>query len=108
VDLDDCRIDHGIFHIGIIGNGIEYPFKNIGFDPMAKALEHCVPVAEMRRQIAPWAPGPRDPQNGFNKQPRISSCPARIGLLSQTMRFDFLPLGVRKAEAIHEKLLWGA
>jgi hypothetical protein len=46
VDLNDCRVNHGVFHVGIVRNGIEYPFKNIGLDPMPEALEHRVPMAK--------------------------------------------------------------
>ena len=39
---------------------------------------------------------------GIERSPRQQA--ARIRLLSQTMRFDLLPLGVRETEAIHGKL----
>jgi hypothetical protein len=108
VDLHDRCVNHGVFHIGVIRDGVEYPFENISFDPMAKSFEHGVPMTEILRQIAPWAPGSRNPQNRFDEQPSLPSCPARVTPFAKTMRFNLLPLGVRQAKPIHEKLLLGA
>ena len=102
VDLDNRCVNHGVFHVGIVGDGVEYPFENIGFNPMPEPLEHCVPRPELRRQVAPRAAGPRDPQNGFEEQPPISSRSPRIGLFAEAMRFDHLPLGIGQNKTIHE------
>jgi hypothetical protein len=87
VDLHDRCVNHGVFHIGVIRDGVKYSFENIGFDPMAKSFEHGVPMTEILRQIAPWAPGSHNPQNRLHKQTGIAARPAK---------------------AIHEKLLLGA
>jgi hypothetical protein len=67
VDFDDCRINHSVFHVGLLRDGVKYTFKNIGFDPMTEPFEDCVPVTKMLRQITPWAAGAGYPQNGFNE-----------------------------------------
>ena len=65
VDLDDCAIDHGIFHVGIVRNCVKYPFENIGFDPVAESLEHRIPAAELPRKVPPGRARPGNPQNGI-------------------------------------------
>ena len=105
VDLDNCRVNHGVFHVGIVRGGIEYPFKNIGLYPMAEPFEHRVPWAEILRQIPPGAARPGNPQNRFDEKPAVSAGPARIGLLAKAMRLDLLPLGIGQDKAIHKKLL---
>ena len=47
VDLDDGGIDHGIFHVGLIREGIEKPLENIGLAPVTEAPERRAPVAEI-------------------------------------------------------------
>jgi hypothetical protein len=39
VDLDDCGIYHGVFHVRFIAQGIEHAIKDIAFDPFAEALK---------------------------------------------------------------------
>jgi hypothetical protein len=108
VDFNDGRINHGVFHVRVIRDGVEYPFENISFDPMAKSFEHGVPMTEILRQIAPWTPGSHNPQNRLHEQTGVSTCPARVTAFAKTMRFNLLPLSVRQAKPIHEKLLLGA
>src|SRR5512133_2015162 len=45
VDLDDGGINHGVFHVRLVAAGIEKPLEDIGFDPVAVALEGRVPLA---------------------------------------------------------------
>jgi hypothetical protein len=67
VDLNDCRVNHGVFHVGIVRNGIEYPFKNIGLDPMPEALKHRVPMAKACRQIPPRTTSPGNPKHSLDE-----------------------------------------
>ncbi|MBY0318679.1 MAG: hypothetical protein K2X72_08155 [Reyranella sp.] len=53
MDLDDGGIDHGAFHVRLVRAGLEKPDENIGFDPVAIALEHRVPLAEERSPRTP-------------------------------------------------------
>ena len=58
VDLDDGGVDHGVFHVGIVGDGVEEPFENVGPDPVAEPREHAVPIAEFGRQVTLGQPRP--------------------------------------------------
>src|SRR6185436_13337388 len=53
VDLDDGRIDHGVFQVGLVRDGVEQPRPDVRLHPVAEAREHAVPVPERGRQIAP-------------------------------------------------------
>src|SRR5690554_2358985 len=46
VDLDDGGIDHGVFHVRLVGARFKNPSKNIGFHPVAVSLEDRVPFAD--------------------------------------------------------------
>ena len=43
MNLADGGVHHGLVHMRILGNAIEYRFENTMFDPMAEPLEHRVP-----------------------------------------------------------------
>src|SRR5665213_3535871 len=94
MDLDDGGIDHGVFHVGLIRDGIEKPFENITLDPVAIPLEDGVPRTEQRRQIAPGAAGSRDPQHRLDKPTIVFAAASRVGLLPQAMRLHLCPLGM--------------
>jgi hypothetical protein len=108
VDLDDGGVDHGVFHVRIIRHGIENPFEDIGFHPVAEAREHRVPVAEGGRKIPPGTASPYNPQHRFEKQPTIPAGPAWVTRLAQTVRLHLRPLCIRQTKSIHLKLLCGA
>src|SRR5262245_44148698 len=58
--FDDGGVDHRVFHVGLVRAGIEEPLENIGFGPIAVALEDGIPLAKERRKIAPGAASPDD------------------------------------------------
>ena len=101
VDFDDRGVDHGIFHVRLCRHRIEQPFENIRLHPVAVALEHRVPASERRRQIAPRAAGPNDPQHRLDKAPIVAPTPARIAWLPKAMGFHLRPLGVSQNKSIH-------
>ena len=68
VNLDDGGIYHGVFAVGIGIEGLKDLGENPAFNPTAVTLEHAVPVAKFGRQIAPWAAGTGNPQDGFDKE----------------------------------------
>jgi hypothetical protein len=39
VDLDDGGVDHSVFHVGIVGAGVEQPLPDTRLRPVAKARE---------------------------------------------------------------------
>jgi hypothetical protein len=101
VDRDDRAVDHRVFHIRLARDRIEYPFENIGVDPVPKPLEDGVPVAERLRKIAPRAVGPSDPQHCLHKQTTVATGPSRVTRLTQAMRLDPRPLGIRQTKTYH-------
>jgi hypothetical protein len=104
VDLDDGGVNHCVFHVGIIGDGVEQPLPDIPLYPVPEPGEHAVPVAERARQIPPRTAGAGDPQDCLHEQSVILAAAARIPRLAQTQRLHFRPLGVRQNESIHPKL----
>ena len=101
---DNRCVDHGVFHVRLVAAGVEKPFKNIGFHPVSEPDKDRVPFAERRRQVAPRASRPRDPQHPFDKQPVIRPASSRVSGLAQTVRFHHRPLGVSQNEAVHPQL----
>jgi len=101
MNLHDSGINHGVFHVRLLRQGIENPLENIGFAPIAKPPECSTPVAEHGWQIAPRTARPDDPKNRPKKQPVIPAAPSGVRRLAQTMRFHLRPLGVGKYKAIH-------
>jgi hypothetical protein len=73
-----------VFHVGVVGDGVEQPYPNISHHPIAKAREDAIPVANGRRQIKPWTAGAADTQHGFNEQPIILAAAAGVGLPRQS------------------------
>src|SRR6186997_1766684 len=102
VDLDDCGVDHGVFHVGIVGDGVEQPLPDIRLHPVAEAREYAVPVTERGRQIPPRAAGSGDPQHGLDKLSVILAAAAGITRLAKTKRLHLRPLGVSQNESIHQ------
>ena len=108
VNPDDGGVDHGVFHIRIIRDGVENPFENIGLHPISEPLEHRVPLAERGRKIPPRTARSGNPQHRLKEKTPVSTRSAGVRHLAQTVRFHFRPLGVRQAQAIHDKLRFGA
>jgi hypothetical protein len=104
VDLDDGGVNHCVFHVRIIGEGVEQPLPDIPLHPVSEPGEHAVPVAERTRQISPRTAGAGNPQHRLHEQSVILAAPAGIARLAKTQRLHFRPLGVRQNESIHPKL----
>src|ERR1700722_6880814 len=104
MDFDDGGVDHCVLHVRIIRHGIKKAFENITLDPIPVSLEDRVPGAEQRRQVAPRAPGSRDPQHRFNKTPVFPAAATGIGSLPPAMQFHLRPLGIAQYTAVHPKL----
>ena len=104
VRLDDGGIDHGVFHVRFIRDGIEQPFENIGSHPVAIPLEDGVPSAKRGRQVAPGAASARNPQHRFDKAAVIRPAAAGVRLLPPAMQLHFHPLGVGQHISIHSGL----
>lgn len=94
VDFDDCCVDHGVFHVGLVRAGVKKANENTCFDPIPVSLEHGVPVAERGRQIAPRTARAHNPQHRFNEAPIVASATPGVRGLAQAMRFHLRPLRV--------------
>ena len=86
VNLEDGAVDYGAFHVGLCRYGVDHALEDIALDPVAEALEDCVPGAEVLRQVAPGRPRPRDPQHRLHKSLPAAAGAPRIGLLAPTVR----------------------
>jgi hypothetical protein len=53
----DGAVDHRVFVVGICSEMLEYPLPHASFGPTAEPQMDLGPIAESRRQIAPWHPG---------------------------------------------------
>src|SRR5580692_2904906 len=104
MDLDDGGVDHGVFHVGRVGAGLEKPGENVRLDPVAVALENSVPVAEERWKITPRASRPHDPKHRFDEAAVVASAAPGVRWLTQAMRLHLRPLGVCQYESFHPKL----
>ena len=104
MNLDDGGVDHGVFHVGIVGDGLEQPFPDICLRPVAEPREHAVPMSERRRQIPPWAAGSGNPQHSLDKQSVVLAATAGIARLAKTKRLNLRPLGVSQNESVHPEL----
>jgi hypothetical protein len=94
VNLDDRGIGHGVLHVRLVRACLEQPLENVGVDPVAVALEHRVPLAEVSRKVAPWAAGPHNPKHRFDEAPVVAPATPGVRRLPQAMRFHLRPLGV--------------
>src|SRR3954465_5804140 len=104
VCLDDGGVNHGVFQVGLVRDGVEQPLPDARLHPIAEAGEHAVPVPERRRQIAPGAARADHPQDGLDKPPIVLTAAPRITGLAQTTRPHLRPLGVRQYKAFHAEL----
>ncbi len=73
VNLDDCRIGHGVFHVWFVTEHIEYQFENIRLNPSPETTEGAVPIPEFPRQVTPRRIRPRDPE--YRHAYRLQSAP---------------------------------
>src|SRR5258707_8779977 len=65
---DDGGVDHRVFVIRIIGQGLEKTLPNPARGPARKALVDVLPVTEALRQIAPRSARTEFPDHSFDKQ----------------------------------------
>jgi hypothetical protein len=104
VKLDDGAVDHGVFHVRIVRQGLEDAAEHAALHPVRKPLVDGVPRCELARQIAPRGPGSNDPQHRLDEHPRVAAGPPRIAGLAQAVQFDLRPLGVTEDKTNHFKL----
>jgi hypothetical protein len=93
MDFDDGGIDHGVFHVRLVRTGLKQPDENIGFDPVAVALEDGVPVAEESRKITPWTSRPYDPKHRFDEAAVVAAAAPRVRRLAENNEAPSSPIG---------------
>jgi len=68
VGSDNRRVDHRVFIIGIIRQGLEKILPNAARSPAGKALVGVAPTAKTFRQVAPRNPNTEFPDHRINKE----------------------------------------
>ena len=84
-------IDHEPFEIRLVDDSFEQLFSDAFFSPATEAAVRVLPVAILRRQIAPWSPTAENPDNGIEKEAVIFCDTTPDAGLSRQMRCNELP-----------------
>src|SRR5882672_8590254 len=92
MDPDVGCIDEDVFEIGIARQGLENPLPDTFLRPAPEAGVDGEPFAEHLGQITPGCAGPRDPQNGLDKQAIVTRGDAGITNLARQFRCKSSPL----------------
>jgi hypothetical protein len=83
MDLDVAGIDHQSFKIGCRDPLRQEAFPNTTISPAAKTAVRVLPIALVRRQIAPGRAGAQNPAYGIDEQAVIARfttpCPCTTG-----------------------------
>ncbi len=72
--------------------------------PAAEALEHAVPVAKLRGQVAPRSSRAHQPQHSVHEQTIVLAVPSPVPFFTRNKRFDALPLRARQCPANQDHL----
>lgn len=107
VDLDDSAVDHGVFEVGIFGQGSEHTIESVSLDPSAKSLEDRVPLAELIGQVAPRAARPGNPQYRLDEQSMVRAGATGVAFPAKAVRGDERPLRVGQRHADQGHLPFG-
>jgi hypothetical protein len=95
MNLNVGSIYYEPFVIGIVNQRFKYLFPNAFVAPTTETSLNSVPVAVIRRQVAPWRAGAQYPQHGVNKQPGIMGITAPCPLVSYRVRLQQFPNCIR-------------
>ncbi len=96
-DFVDKAFDEMAFlvEVGIIGLGLEKTLPHPPLRPAGKAPEGAVPVAELRRQVAPRRARGSHPQRCLHEQPVVPTRHPPAGDLARHQILDPMPLRLR-------------
>ena len=88
VNRNNYRVYHGIFHVRVINNHLEYPLENIRLGLVIEPLEHSIPLAKIRWRISPGTTCSGLPEHNFKKKviihapwPGFSGLPKQCGAI---------------------------
>jgi hypothetical protein len=103
----DRRVDHRVFIVGIVRQGLEKILPNAARGPAGEALVRIAPVAKTFRQIAPWRSDTELPDYRFDKKAiaQFAVAADRPGTARQQI-FDPGELVVAQCMAFHHSLRW--
>ena len=103
---DDGGVDHGVFVVGVIGQGLEKTLPNPCLRPTGEPGVIILPGAEALRQIAPGRSRTKLPNQSFNKNTvaPLAIAPNVAGATRQ-QRFDPRKLIVPQSVTFHPKAL---
>jgi hypothetical protein len=107
VDLDDAAVDHGVFEVGVFGQGSEHTIECVSVDPSAKSLEDRVPLAELIGQVTPRAARPGNPQHRLDEQSRVRAGATGVAFPAKAVRGNERPLRVGQRHADQGHLPFG-
>src|SRR5216684_1353271 len=101
---DDGGVDHRVFVIRIIGQGLEKTLPNPARSPARKALVGVLPVAEALRQISPRRARTEFPDHRLDKQAvsKLAAAANRAGATGQ-QTLNPRKLVVAQSVALHRK-----
>jgi len=101
---DDGGVDHRVFVIGIIGQGLEKILPNAFFSPTRETPVRVAPATEALGQIAPRRANAEFPDHGLDKKPvaAIAVAPHRARTARQQI-FNPRELVVPQSMAFHRK-----
>ena len=68
VGSHDRRVDHGVFIIGVVCQGLEKTLPNAAHRPSGETLMRIAPAAKTFRQIAPRCPHTEFPDDRVDKK----------------------------------------
>lgn len=84
-------IDHQPFHIGIADQRGQNVSPVSFVAPPAETSMHILPIAIVRRQIAPWRASTQDPKHGVHEKPVVVGNSAPLPFLSRQQRLQIAP-----------------
>ena len=100
------RVDHRVFIVGIIRQGLEKILPNATRGPAGEALVSVAPAAKTLRQIAPWCPHSKFPDHRIDEKTiaQLAVAADRAGPARQQM-LDPGELVVSQCMTFHRSLL---
>ena len=106
VGTHDGGIDHGVFVICILRQGLEDLLPRAALAPARVAGVHHAEITKTRRQIAPGDAGALTVEHCIDEQPVVSRSRSRLSSLAGQQVLDALPVlisqGISSGHALSE------
>jgi|TARA_Y100000034_G_C6721947_1_gene319426 hypothetical protein len=64
---DHSRVDHEVFHVGIVDKMLMHPFPDAFLGPTGKSFVDAIPFAVFAGQQSPLGSAASHPKDGFNE-----------------------------------------